>query len=413
MISINKIFSSFFILLTFISVNQWSKFPLGNTFITWGISFIIIAIVLRYKQRFFKVSNKSDYHILVIYFLWLVISIIRGVFVAENYWECKQLIDGGLSLSLPIFVYCFSNPKILSYVLRNWLKFAIPAFFIFFIWVTTNGSKHQYLGPVLLLSCFFPIIPTKKWKFIFLGLLLFMMTADLGARSQVIKAVLAILMSVAYLVSKHISILFLKISHWTLFITPIVLLFLGLTGQFNVFKGLEKSQSGYVEEKIVNGELQSENLSQDTRTDIYVEIITSAIDNNYVLWGRTPARGNDSELFAAFAESAGLDKSERHRNEIGLTNVFTWLGLIGLILYCFIYFKSSYLGMYKSNNIFSKLIAVYVAFRFAYGWVEDVGEFRISSISLWMLISIGFSESFRRMTDNEFKIWVQSVFKNI
>lgn len=413
MISINKIFSSIFILLTFVSVNQWSRFPIGNTFFTWGISFIVIAIVLRYKQRFFYVTNKSDYQILLVYFIWLIISVIRGAFVAENYWEWKQLIDGGLSLSLPVFIYCFSNPKILSYVLRNWLRFALPAFFIFFTWVTTNGSKHQYLGPILLLSCFLPIIPTRKWKYLFLGFLLFMMTADLGARSQVIKAVLAILMSVGYVVSKYISAVFLKISCWILFITPVLLLFLGLTGQFNVFKGLEESQGGYVEEKIVNGEVRTENLSQDTRTEIYVEIITSAINNNYVLWGRTPARGNDSELFASFAKSAGLDKNERHRNEIGLTNVFTWLGLIGLLPYCFIYFKSAYLGMNKSNNIFSKLIAVYIAFRFAYGWVEDVGEFRISSISLWMLISMGFSESFRRMTDNDFKIWVKSIFKNI
>lgn len=413
MLKINKIFSSFLIILTFLSVNSWSKIPLGNTFITWGVGFVIIAIVLKYKKKYFRPNNITDYYIITIYLVWMLIGVFRGAFIAEGYWEWKQLVRGSLALSLPVFVFVFSNPKILSFVLRVWLKYAIPAFFIFFFWVTSNGSKHQFLGPVLLLACFLPIIPSKKWRYIFIGLLLFMLSADLGARSQVIKAVVALSMSALYLVSKYLPAIFLKIGYWLLILAPIFLLYLGLTGQFNIFKGLEESDGGYVEERIVNGEVQTENLSADTRTDIYIEIIESAIHNNYVIWGRTPARGNDSKLFGAASAKETGGKMERHANEIGFPNIFTWLGVIGLVLYCIIYIKSSFLAMYKSNNIFMKLIGLYIAFRFAYGWVEDVAEFKIAAISLWMLIAIGFSESFRKMTDYQFKNWIKSIFNNI
>ena len=36
-----------------------------------------------------------------------------------------------------------------------------------------------------------------------------------------------------------------------------------------------------------------EGFAANTRTFMYKEVISSAVDNNYVIWGRTPARGND------------------------------------------------------------------------------------------------------------------------
>lgn len=127
--------------------------------------------------------------------------------------------------------------------------------------------------------------------------------------------------------------------------------------------------------------------------------------------GRTPARGNDSVTFGEFnAEELKTGKFERHSNEVCFPNIFTWLGLIGMILYCLIYLKSSYLALYKSNNLFMKLIGVYIAFRFLFGWIEDFNRFDISNIALWMVIAMGFSVEFRRMNNQEFILWVKSVF---
>jgi hypothetical protein len=58
-----------------------------------------------------------------------------------------------------------------------------------------------------------------------------------------------------------------------------------------------------------------------------------------------------------------------------------------------------------------KLMGVYIAFRFAYGWVEDINRFDIMNISLWMIIGMGFSEQFRKMNNLQFKLWVKSIFK--
>ena len=75
------------------------------------------------------------------------------------------------------------------------------------------------------------------------------------------------------------------------------------------------------------------------------------------------------------------------------------------------YFRSSYLALYRSNSYFIKLIGVFIAFHWAYGWVEDATKFAILNISLWSAISMGLSSQFRAMSDKEFLKWLEGVFK--
>lgn len=406
----NKLFSILILIITFISVNQWSSIPLGGTAFYWIISSLTIIYILIYKKKYFNPVNKKDYCIAKIYFLWMIIGVIRGCFVAENYWEWKQLVEGTFALSLPLFIYIFSDPLILQKTLRMWFKYAIALFFIVFFWILTPDSYHFYLAPLLLIACFLPIL-RKKWRNITFALLVLMIFADFGARSQMIKATIAILMSVAYVFSQYVTPKIIKIGLWLCYILPIVVLYLGISGQFNIFEDLSKNQGKYVKTKIVNGERIEEDLSADTRTFIYEEVILSALRHNYVLWGRTPARGNDSIAFGAYsAENLGTGKYERFANEVCHPNVFTWLGLIGMILYSLLYFKSSYLAVYHSNNLFMKLLGVFIAFRWAYGWIEDFNRFDIMNISIWMMIAMGFSASFRKMNDTTFKNWIRNIF---
>lgn len=400
------------LLITFFSVNQWSSIPIGNTTILWFFSFLIIFYVLNYKKKEFHPNNLKDYRVVTIYLLWLCIEIVRGIFVPDNYWEWKQLVNGSLALSLPLFVYIFSSEKKLQETLSYWLKYAIPVFFLFFIWSISRDAYHFYLGPVLLLACLFPIIPNKKWKIIIIICLLLMLFADWGARSQVIKAAISIIVGIGCTLHSYIGKRTIRLGYWLCYMLPIILLILGISGVFNIFEDLSKNEGRYVERKMVDGQLVEEDLSADTRTFIYEEVITSAIKHNYVLWGRTPARGNDSMSFGAFnAEELKTGRYERHSNEVCHPNIFTWLGLVGMILYSLIYFRSSYLAVYKSNNIYIKLLGVFIAFRWAFGWIEDFNRFDILNISLWMMIAMGFSEQFRRMNNIEFKQWVVGIFK--
>lgn len=382
---------------------SWSNLPIPTT-IVWIIDFITIYTLLQFKNL-----HKKKVLIVEIYFWWLLFETIRGAFIAENYWEWKQLITGFFSLSLPLLIYPFTQAYILQQVLSVWIKTALPLFIIF-LFIISSGAFHFYLGPVFLLGCFIPIIP-KKWKILIGSILILMLFINLGARSQVIKSAIVILVALGIYFRKTIPTWTLQVIHWICYITPIILLYLGITGTFNIFQDLSSNEGKYVEHKIVNGQVVKNDLSTDTRTFIYEEVITSAIKHNYIIWGRTPARGNDSMAFGSYnAEELKTGKYERHSNEVCQLNIFTWLGIIGMALYSLIYIKSSFLAVYRSKSSYIKILGCYIAFRWAYSWVEDINLFDIANISLWMMISIGLSAQFRNMNDKEFADFIKSIF---
>ncbi len=388
-----------------------SHTELGNTYVWWILDIAVIISVLWNKRMYFQANNLKDFRIINIYFLWMIIGVIRGIFVADNYWEYKQLVTGSLSLSLPIFVYAFSIPEILQKTLRLWIKYALPLFLLFFMWYLRRDFYHYYIAPALLMACFLPILP-RKWKIIFTLLLLLMIFADLGARSQVIKAAIALLIGVTYLLSKFVTNRILKIVHWLCYIVPTVLLVLGISGVFNPFKAMAENEGGKYEYDSGRLDSDPDDLAGDTRTFIYEEVISSALRHHYVWMGRTPARGNDSWTFGAYAaEELKTGKYERHSNEVCHPNIFTWLGLIGMVMYSLIYLKSSYLAVFKSNNIWLKLLGIYIAFRWAFGWIEDMPDFEIMSITLWMMIAMGFSEQFRQMDNEQIQNWILKIFE--
>jgi hypothetical protein len=82
------------------------------------------------------------------------------------------------------------------------------------------------------------------------------------------------------------------------------------------------------------------------------------------------------------------------------------------VLLCFfVFFKASYLAIYKSGNVYIKIVGLYISFRWLYTWVEDFTNFDLNYIFLWILISMCYSASFRNMSEQEFKTWVRGIFK--
>lgn len=399
------------LLLTIYTVNQWSTINIGPTFF-WWIVFILMTICLIKLRTYSHINNHKDYLIIKIYIFWIIICIIRGMFIAENYWEWKNLITTSFILIMPLFVFISSNEDILSKIIQTWVKFAIPFFFIFFIFILNTEAYGRYFVPLSFLALFFPLL-SLKWKFIILSFTFFIIFIDLTARSNVIKAIVPLFFSFLYYFRKFFITKFLKLFHFFLIIMPFIFFILVLTGGFNIFKMNEYIDGEYESSTIVeDGSQENESLTTDTRTFLYVEVLQSALKNNYLVFGRTPARGNDSVMFGDQVESeTNSKKYERHSNEVAVLNIFTWTGLIGLLLYYLIFIKASYLAVYSSNNVFIKILGTYVAFRWCFAWVEDFSKFDLTNIFLWIAIGMCFSEHFRSMDNFMFKNTVRNIFK--
>lgn len=395
--------------LTIVCGLQWSDINVVSLFLIWAVQACYIYIAFSLNDDYSLEIN--DRKLLKIYLWWAIFSIIRGAmfYTLGNYWIWKSWFAGSLDVLLPSLIYIYSNPSVLGGILKCWLKYTL-LFFLCILPFISRGAYHFYLGPIYIVAFFWPIY-SKKWRVILLLLMLLMMFADMGARSQVIKTGVVFLGSVGYIFRHSISFSFLKFTHWLCYITPLILLVLGISGTFNIFEDLASNEGKYVERKIdKEGRMVEDDLSADTRTFIFEEIISSAVKNEYVICGRTPARGNDSQYFGATnAEDLKTGLYERHSNETGLPSLFTWLGLIGLILISLIYLRCSYLAVYCSNNIYMKLLGCFVAFRWAYGWIEDMYGFSPMILSLFMVMGMSLSSYFRNMNDEEMKNWLLSL----
>ncbi len=396
-------FGTFF--LTLVCGLEWAQINAVSLYVTWAIQLCYLVVAFSaYEANRFEAKDNS---LLKIYFVWVFLSIVRGAlfYTLGNYWIWKNWIYGSFDVLLPALIYLYARPEILSSTLRTWLKY-VPFLLICLLPFVPRGAYHFFLGPIYIVALFWPLY-SGKWKVIILLLMLLMLGADFTARSQVVKAGVVLFFSLLYLKRRFVSQTLLKWIHWLFYILPLTLLFLALTGRFNVLKEIFSDEGVVVTKIDRDGKAIKEDLSSDTRTFIYIEVISSAIKHDYVWAGRTPARGNDSAFFGTFnAEELKTGLYERHSNEAGLPSLFTWLGLIGLILISLIYLRSSYLALYRSNNIYIKILGCFVAFRWSYGWIEDMYGFTPMILGLYMVMAMCMSKTFRRMNDYEMKGWL-------
>lgn len=398
------------LLLAIISINPYSKLRITVTTFWWLLEVLILLMfycVLPYITQNKKKINKVTL-LVNLYLIYNLVNIVRGLFVADIYWDYKALFNNGLALLLPIVSLVFVNVNSVGLVLKFYIKYTLPLILFFFIFIS-SGAVGFYLVPISFLALFLPIIK-KEWKYIVIGLSFFVIFLDFGARSNVVKFIVPMLFSSLYIFRKWITKIIYQVLRNILFVLPFLLFFLAVFSDFNVFKIGEYADGSLKQQKTssVSGEVIEEDLAADTRSIIYIEVLNTAEKYDTWMFGRSPAKGNETEAFSSLSDLTG--KSERYGNEVAILNVFTWTGVVGVFLYFLVFYHASFLSINRSNNTYSKIIGLYLAFRWCYAWVEDINYFTLTTYTLWMIVGISLSPSFRKMNDKEVKLWINSIF---
>jgi hypothetical protein len=382
--------------------------PVANTTVWWVVQAIVLCVFFIHRKYFLNSSQVQVMRFVKWYLVWNIFSILRGIFIAENYWDWKFLVDHAMCLLLPITAYSITNKELLQSILRVYIKYALPLFIVLFFLIFPDAYGY-YLVPISFLCLFFPVL-NLRWKVILLALSIFVIFIDLNARSNVIKFSVPIMLSLIYYIRFFIP---LKLFEWgrkLFFIAPILIFCLAVTGVFNVFNMDDYISGEYrTAEATVEGMALDVDLKADTRSFIYDEVLSSAKKYNSWLIGRSPARGYDSD---SFGEEDMTGRWERPGCEVAILNIFTWTGIVGVILYLMVFYRASYLAINHSNNTFSKILGLFIAFRWLYAWVEDINYFTLTTVFLWFLIGLCYSKSFRIMTNKEVEYWVQGIFYN-
>ena len=394
-------------LIAIYTIVPYSKISISNTFLWWTINYSIIIAFFIYKFLFYKPGDGTYLNYVSYYIIWNIICIIRGGLEADTYWDWKYLANNAICLLLPIISFAFTNISLVKITLNTYLKIVLPLFGIIIFLITTDIYGF-YLSPVGILMLFFPALP-KKAKVGALFITAFVLVIDLGARSNVIKFAVPLIFMTGFYFKEKISNGLLEFVRKAFFIIPIIFFVLALSEVFNIFNIKQYSSIEFTQSRVGNdGETGEDDISADTRTGLYTEVLNSAKKNDYMWLGRTPARGNDSNFFYDAIYITG--RAERMGNEVGILNVFTWTGIIGVVLYMLVFYSASYVALNNSNNFYCKIISIYISFRWLFCWVEDINDFTLNMFMLWLLIGLVNAKSFREMSDLEVTEWVKQIF---
>lgn len=401
------------IILCFISL---ASIPLPGVY-KLPVQYITMLCIIYWWIRTRKLYPKN-YHVINLYLAWAVLGIIRGLCICSIYTEYRNLAEGFLDVLLPLMVWLFYEPSVVRKIYRNYL---FPVLFLLILLLSrlletplaVLGYSFTLLFP---LSLFLMLLSQykKKWQFIIIALGTTVVVYTLVTDNKFICASYAFALLFGYCSKLRIFNDIRNIRRmcyccyaFAIFIFTFILIDVG-----NVFIKGESKDAILYKNYLTQGKID------DTRSLIYIDVINSAIDNNYVLFGHTPARGNKvdvSSILFLYAYEGGMDSlsfihGERHGNEASFLNIFTWLGLVGLILYSMIYFKASYLAIAKSNNKYVKFFGCMVGSYWSLSFIGAINEVNLINLGIWTFLGVCYSDKFRRMSNEEFNLWAKSIF---
>lgn len=378
--------------------------------IIWSIQFFILVIFYGGIKKYTSSHiDKTGVILIYIFIGWLLTGSLRGCLYAENYWVWKHVVQSILLSLFFIVIILGSNILFVRGFYRLYWKYFLPLVLITII-LLQSPMYLSYL-PYSTLLLFLGAIPKNKRGFL-LGIVFFFFIAN-EQRNDMAKIIVVLVLGISTLwLYNRLTLHIFRLVYIGLLVAPLALLFLGVSGKFNVFKMDDYIKGDYEQKaKDQDGKLVEESFKTDTRTALFQNVFYTM--NKYNAWiiGRSPAYG-DEGLIGGFSEInkkiTGI--SARYGNEVGILDILLWYGIVGVLLYFFIYIRASYLAIYKSKNRYAVAIGIYVAFLWCWAFVWEKPMFQTFFMVDLILLGICLSKTFRNMTDYQIEKWIRYVF---
>ena len=376
-----------------------------ETYISAVLIYISIGIFFRiaYLDKWEKSSVTKQTQLLFNSLLiWNIISLIRGVLLASDYWDWKFLFFSSLSFSfIPMAYYLGKNLAIVKTIFKFVINYLFPFGFLL-IPLTLISNEELYSRIMVPISLFIVFIPYMKlkWKILIVLVAATSILMVLGFRSNIIKIsfsfILLFISFLAYYIHKN----WIKFILYALFLAPIALFTLAITDRYNVFSEMGNEDELYT----LNKSGDEENLMTDTRTFLYAEVLSSLSNSGNWIMGESAIGSYKTDWFY---DEGGAMKGKRYGSEVGILNILMRNGIIGVIIYFLLLVTVSYTAIQNSNNYLAKILGLFIAFRWTYSFVEEFTHYDLNFYFFWIVIGLVSSKYFRGMTDFEVKKFLE------
>lgn len=382
--------------LSWIESMSFSSLTYLRAIFSYLVIFFIIYIYAKNKSVLIKLLPKKINIIFKIWLLWLSINLIRGVFLANDYWDYKFLFLSSIPFTFICLVYYVGvSVYFFKYIFLTFLKrFMIVGFIFIPLTLVSNPELYSRLMiPVSIYVLFIPYLK-RKWQILVISVAVTSILLVIDFRTNIIKIVFSLLI----LCSFHFSYILRKkvynIIHKILFLSPVLLLLMSFNG-FNVF---EEIASNKYEVKGNNN--QTSNMSADTRTFLYIEVFNTFESPSQLFFGLSASGSYKSIWFKDFGGAIG---SRRYRTEVNILNILLYHGILGMLIYFVLLYKISYLAINKSNNKLSQMLGLLIASRWLLSFIEEFTQYDLNFYFFWLLMGLISSNYFRALSDHQIK----------
>ena len=369
-------------------------------------SAIAIFLVTIKKKNIILKNKLIDFHF-KIYFLYLVLNIIRGFFIADSYLDYRFLFVSSLTYIFMSLIFYLGNS---ATIFKNLAFFYIKRllFIALIILPLTYFDSQQVFSRLVIVASmlliFSPYI-RKKWVFLLILVIFLSHWYNPSFRVNIIKTLFSIMILAAY----YLDILhprYLKTFFYTIILLPLILVFLGIIGQFNIYHEISKIDLYSLSDSRSNQWNNSQ--TADTRTFIYNEVVKDVCKQNSIVFGKSPSQPYHSDIFTNFG---GAIDGARYSSEVHILNIFLHFGIIGVILFLSFLIHIAYVGLFQSKNSLAKMLALLILSRYILSFIEEFTLYDLNWFFFWLIAGLISSEKFREMSDSEIKHWLNPALK--
>lgn len=387
----------------------YNAFRLPEWFM-WGSNVLVVGM-LTFNWLSKKYTSNIDlytYSVFCAFFFWLLISFVRACNYAEGYWMWKFVLAQGLITLFYLMIVLSTDVKLVRDYLRLYWYCYLP---LFAVSMSVYGTPQNVsYTPFLLLSVLIFALPRNQKLFLCAILTIYIVTFE--HRNDVMKVIFSVSTGLSvHLFKSAFSIRVLKFVRIFFLGIPLLFLYLGFSGVFNIFKMSEYINSDLSYTVKSGNELELRDLRTDTRSFIYKNVYFTLNKYDDILWGRSPAYGDEG---GTFEDSLVTKLKGRYGNEVGVMDILLWYGVVGFILYFLLYVRATDLAISRSNNRFSKGLGIYTSFTWLMSFIWEKPLIETFFMTDLILLGLCYSKTFRSMTDHEIESFVRTIFsKNL
>lgn len=380
-------------------------FPGKTTSIVIVALCIAILFVLYFGQLYFFDKYKFEGRNMVILFLIAGFFVfVYGFFNAGNYEDYNYLFIVFVpNLLFPFIIALSANLKSLKMLIKCLIFIALPLSSIMYFTGSNFNSMYDFSGFVSFIYLLIILVPfvNLKLRTILLSVAIVSLYYNFEDRTNVLMILLCLFEVALYYIiaavgTKSMMMFSFKLQRIILLVIPLVLLTLGISGIYNVFKS-------DTEETEITEDL-TEISTTDSRTVVYVDVLNHLYNTDKLLYGVSPSGRHESSL-----KSVGTNdyyffyKDGRLGTEVGILEYLLRGGLLYLAVFMVLIFYSANISLLKSNNDFSKMVAMYIFIYWGISFIELQPSSGMWSLSFFIAIGIALNPAIRNMNNKQIK----------